>query len=55
MPNFANPQAVMKYSATVRAQLAARLGQNPNPPRSIAGIARNIGSDGRTYQNVASM
>jgi len=35
-------------------QLAAMLGQKPAPARSIAGRARNIGSDGRTYQNVDS-
>src|SRR5579864_7710624 len=28
------------------------LGQKPMPARSIAGRIRNIGSDGKTYQNV---
>lgn len=27
--------------------------QKPKPDRSIAGMARNIGSDGKTYQKVA--
>jgi len=30
-------------------------GQKPTPPRSIAGISKNIGKDGKTYQKVASM
>lgn len=30
-------------------------GQKPIPPRSIAGTTRNIGSDGKTYQKVASI
>jgi hypothetical protein len=30
------------------------LDQKPTPARSIAGRTRNIGSDGRTYQNVDS-
>jgi hypothetical protein len=38
----------------VKAQFAPMLGQNPTPARSIAGKTRNIGSDGKTYQNVDS-
>ena len=40
-----------------RASIEAAIneGQKPMPPRSIAGVNRNIGSDGRTYQKVASI
>ena len=54
MPNLASDHAVMKYRITVRAQLAAMLGQKLTPARSIAGRTRNMGSDGSTYQNVDS-
>ena len=53
-PNLANAHAVIKYSKTVKAQHATKLGQKPTPDRSIAGKIRNIGSDGRTYQKVDS-
>src|SRR5512139_3885648 len=36
----------------VSAQQAASVSQNTMPRRSIAGITRNIGSVGSTYQNV---
>ncbi len=36
------------------AQPASNEGQKPMPPRSITGIKRNIGSDGKTYQKVVS-
>src|SRR6266702_2830300 len=39
---------------TVKAKLILMLDQKPRPARSIAGRTRNIGSDGRTYQNVDS-
>jgi len=39
----------------VSTQLATNAGQKPTPPRSIAGISKNIGRDGKTYQKVASM
>ena len=54
IPNFASAQAVMKYSTTVSAQLAPSESQNPKPARSIAGITRKMGSEGSTYQKVAS-
>jgi hypothetical protein len=38
----------------VRRHERARAGQNPSPCRSIAGRTKNIGSDGRTNQKVAS-
>src|SRR4051794_13689990 len=44
----------MKYRAMVRTQLAASVGQKPTPARSMPGSTRNIGRDGRTYQNVDS-
>ena len=37
----------------VRRHAATSDGQNPHPCRNRAGISRNIGSDGNTYQNVA--
>src|SRR5450631_4225324 len=54
IPNRASDHAVTRYSMTVRAQPAPMLGQKPIPARSSAGSTRNIGSDGRTYQNVDS-
>lgn len=38
----------------VSAQPAASDGQKSTPLRSMKGIRRNIGSEGRTYQKVAS-
>jgi hypothetical protein len=52
IPNFARPHTVSTYSAIVSKQFAPKLVQKPTPALSIAGKARNIGSDGRTYQKV---
>lgn len=54
MPNLAKVHAVSTYNAIVNAQLAPMLVQKPTPARSMAGRTKNIGSEGRTYQNVDS-
>src|SRR5579863_3010890 len=54
MPNRASIEAVIKYRTDVSTQPTINAVQKPMPPRSIAGMSRNIGSDGRTYQKVAS-
>ncbi|WP_221734829.1 hypothetical protein [Sphingomonas melonis] len=42
------------YSANVSRHPSVSAIQKGRPWRSITGIARNIGSDGRTYQKVAA-
>ena len=43
-----------EYSAIVRAQPITSDNQKETPRRSRQGISKNIGSEGRTNQNVAS-
>src|SRR5215475_7770515 len=53
MPKRASPETIVKYNTDVSTQLITNAGQKPTPPRSIAGIRKNIGRDGKTYQEVA--
>jgi hypothetical protein len=53
-PNRAATNTVNPYSRTVSPHDAIRASQNAIPCRSMAGNARNMGSDGSTYQKVAS-
>ena len=55
MPKRASTEAIIKYKTNVSTHPPINEGQNPMPLRSIAGVRRNIGSDGRTYQKVASI
>jgi len=55
MPKRASIEAVIKYKTNVSTHPPINEGQKPMPPRSIAGINKNIGNDGRTYQKVASI
>src|SRR4051794_10781814 len=54
MPKRDSSQTVTKYKKNVTRQPIARLGQNAIPLLNSAGTSKNIGSDGRIYQNVAS-
>ena len=53
IPSLGAAQVIAAYSAIVSTHPATSDAQNGAPCRSIAGISRNIGSDGSTYQKVA--
>lgn len=53
MPKRGASHTIAKYKATVSAHPAVNANQNGMPWRSSAGMSKNIGRDGSTYQNVA--
>src|SRR5690242_2208384 len=55
MPKRASVQLVIKYKTDVSTQPQINAVQKPMPLRSRIGTSRNIGREGRTYQDVAAI